>query len=98
MLKVDQQQLRLRSEEHARQSMCHLVRIDAQPKATTTTSEGHGARVTASVWQPLITELHMDNALPVVDYDDERFAFEDSDDPWREALRSLLRRLTVDGI
>ncbi len=43
-----------------------------------------------SVWQPLHSELCVARPLPSVAYDEQQFTFEDANEPWREALRTLL--------
>ncbi len=42
-----------------------------------------------------MSELSVAAALPTVSYDDQRFAFEEASDPWREALKTLLASLNV---
>ena len=92
LMRIERPQLRARSDEHARQSLCHLVSIDAsQP----TQSEMELAGQSAAVCQPLISELSVASALPKVAYDAEQFIFDEASDPWREALRALLTAVNL---
>lgn len=92
LMKIERQQLRSRSEEHARQSLCHLVSIDAKPLMQLGSElNSHNS----AVCQPLISELSVASALPQVAFDDQRCVFDEANDPWREALRALLAAVNV---
>ena len=88
LMKLERQQMHARSQEHARQSLCHLVYINAgQPTQLGSPN--------AAVWQPLSSELSVASALPKVSYDEEQFTFDEASDPWREALRALLAAVNL---
>ena len=92
LMKIDQQQLRVRGEEQSRQSLCHQVTIDAQPFMQ---SGSKLSSHSSAVWQPLLTELSVANALPEIAFDDQHCLFDEANDPWREALRTLLTAVNL---
>ncbi len=81
--------VRARYEEHARQSLCHCVRVHAQPAAKVDAwFQLQRASASSSPWQPLFVDLSIADPLPVVRYDEQLYEFPQSNEPWREALRA----------
>lgn len=94
MAQVDAQALRARCEENTRQSMCYCVRMHAQVEDVDVVRKVD-SEVGRSVWQPLRSELSVAQPLPRVGYDDKQFEFTDANEPWREAVRTLLESVNT---
>lgn len=88
---VNQAQLRSRCIEYARRSQCQCVHVHARrSNGIEDWLEGDQKSVPESVWKPLLSELDIRQPLPRVAYDEQLFTFEESAEPWRDALRKLL--------
>lgn len=96
MSEVNPARLRSRCDELARLSLCHCVLIHAQQaNKLDDWLEVNEGPDTSSVWKPLLTKFDVSEALPKVAYDEQTYTFEESAEPWREAVRTLLAAIGV---
>ncbi len=93
---LDENQLRLRTQENARLSLCHRVLVHARSSTSVRDWLQPAAQtIEKSVWQPLSIDLCVAEAWPAVAYDEQTWTFAEADNPWRESLQAMLTGLVA---